>query len=309
VKHDPDQVPPIPIAPWRIRFAEFFTFFQGVVFDHPPGRFVRRLLTVPPAFTEVPVTLRRGGAGLDGMTIAFLSDLHAGHLMDERDLVEQFERVAERRPDLVVLGGDLIDHAPEEALLYRRALARLAPPLGVFAVPGNHEYHTEDGLDLWRETLEAGGVTVLLNRGEAVTRNGARLWIGGIDNLGRGTADLPAALAGRRDGEPTLLVSHEPDAFDEAARADVDLTLSGHTHGGQIALFGWSPIRHTEFGWWRGRYERDGSVLYVGRGVGYSMLPIRVGSPAEVPVVTLRVKPPAPRPPRSAPRPRPPRSR
>jgi hypothetical protein len=289
VKPDPGQTPPIAIDPWRIRFADFFTFFQGALFGHPPGRFVRRLITVPPAFTDVRVALRGGEPGLDGMRIAFLSDLHAGHLMDERDLIELFDRVMEQRPDLVLLGGDLIDHDPREVLLYRRALPRLAPPLGTFAVPGNHEYHREDGVALWHETLEAGGVTVLLNRGRAVERNGARLWLGGIDNLGRGTADMAAALAGRREGDPAVLISHEPDAFGEAAAAGVDVTLSGHTHGGQIVVFGRTLVRHTDFGWWRGRYERDGAVLYVGRGVGYSMVPLRFGSPAEVPIVTLRV--------------------
>jgi len=290
MKPEPEKTPPIPIDPWRIRFADFSTLFQRMLFGHPPGRFLRRRITVRPAFSEVPVTLRRSGKGLDGMTIAFLSDLHAGALLGEGDLEELFTRVADRRPDLVVLGGDLIDHEPEEILLYRRALRRLAPPLGVFAVPGNHEYHRDDDLTLWRATLEAAGVTILLNRGQAVERNGARLWLGGIDNLGRGTGDVPAALAGRRDGDPAVLLSHEPDAFDEAAAAGVDVTLSGHTHGGQIVVLGWTPVRHTKFGWWRGRYERDGAVLYVGRGVGFSMLPVRLGAPAEIPVVRLSVR-------------------
>jgi len=290
MKPGPDQTPPVAIDPWRIRFADFFSFSQGLLLGHAPGRFFRRLITVRPAFTDVPVTLRMGGAGLEGLTIAFLSDLHAGHLMGEADLAELFDRVMERRPDLVLLGGDLIDHDPEEALIYGRTLARLVPPLGVFAVPGNHEYHREGGFALWRRTLEAAGVTVLLNRGVAVTRNGARLWLGGIDNLGRGTADVPAALEGRRQGEPAVLISHEPDAFDEAAAAGVDVTLSGHTHGGQIVVFGRTLVHHTQFGWWRGRYERDGAVLYVGRGVGYSMLPIRIGAPAEIPLITLRVR-------------------
>ena len=101
MKPDPDKTPPVAIDPWRIRFADFFSFSQGLLFGHAPGRFFRRLITVRPAFTEVPVTLRKGGAGLDGLTIAFLSDLHAGHLMGEADLAELFDRVMERRPDLV----------------------------------------------------------------------------------------------------------------------------------------------------------------------------------------------------------------
>ena len=289
MKPRPEQDPPVEIQPWRIRFADFFTWFQGQLFGHPPGRFLRRCITRPPVFTEVPVTLRRGGRGLDGMTIAFLSDLHAGVLMDETRLVELFDRVTAKRPDVIVFGGDLIDHEPEEVRLYSRPLRHLFAPLGIFAVPGNHEYHRDGELALWRETLEAAGVTILLNRGEAIERDGDRIWLGGIDNLGRGTADVPAALDGWRKDEPAVLISHEPDAFEDAAAAGVDLTLSGHTHGGQIAIGGFALVRHSDHGWWRGRYERDGSVLFVGRGVGYSMVPVRIGSPAEVLIVRLSV--------------------
>jgi len=289
VKPRPDQVPPVEIDPWRVRFADFFTWFQRLVFGHPPGRRVRRLVTKRPVFTEVPVALRRGGPGLDGLSIAFLSDLHAGALMDERDLAELFDRVNARAPDLVVFGGDLIDHEPEEVRLYDRPLRRLRAPLGIYAVPGNHEYHRDGGLDLWRGVLTAAGVTVLVNGGRAIERGGDRLWLAGIDNLGRGTADFPAALEGWRDGEPAVLISHEPDAFEDAAAAGVDLTLAGHTHGGQIAIGGLTLVRHTEHGWWRGRYERGGSVLHVGRGVGDSMVPVRIGSPAEVLLVRLSV--------------------
>ncbi|MEN8149772.1 MAG: metallophosphoesterase, partial [Planctomycetota bacterium] len=214
MKPRPDQVPPVAIEPWRIRFADFFTWFQGLLFRHPTGRWFRRLVTRPPVLTEVPLALRRGGPGLDGLTIAFLSDLHAGALLDEGDLDELFERLAAARPDVVVFGGDLIDHEPKEIRLYAKPLRRLAPPLGVYAVPGNHEYHRDDELALWRETLEAAGVTVLINRGQALERNGDRFWLAGIDNLGRGTADVPAALDGWRDGEPAVLISHEPDAFE-----------------------------------------------------------------------------------------------
>ncbi|MEN8150929.1 MAG: metallophosphoesterase, partial [Planctomycetota bacterium] len=121
----------------------------------------------------------------------------------------------------------------------------------------------------------------------ALERNGDRFWLAGIDNLGRGTADVPAALDGWRNGEPAVLISHEPDAFEDAAAAGVELTLSGHTHGGQIVLGRRPPVRHTEHGWWCGRYERGDSVLFVSRGVGYSMIPVRIGSPAEVLLIRL----------------------
>jgi predicted MPP superfamily phosphohydrolase len=276
---------------WRIRLGDFFSFAHRTIYGHPPGRALRRAVTRDPDFTPVEVNLRRGHPDLDGFTIAFLSDLHVGGLLEEHDLDRIIATVAERAPDLVVLGGDLMDHWPDEIEAYRRPLSRLDPPEGIVAVPGNHEYHREDDLAVWRSTLKACGVEVLINRGREIRRGAARLWVAGVDDLSRGRTDLDASLNGRRDADPVLLLTHEPDVFHEAFRRGIDLTLAGHTHGGQINVAGWSPIRHSKFGWWRGRYERDGSVLYVGRGVGFSMLPIRIGSPAEIPLVTLRRSP------------------
>ena len=91
-----------------------------------------------------------------------------------------------------------------------------------------------------------------------------------------------------REAEPVLLLSHHPDLFWEAASVGVDLTLSGHTHAGQITLFGRAFTRHTQLGFWRGRFEIDGAQLYVGRGAGTSGLPLRLNAPAEVSLITLR---------------------
>jgi predicted MPP superfamily phosphohydrolase len=86
-----------------------------------------------------------------------------------------------------------------------------------------------------------------------------------------------------------VLLAHHPDFFEEAADVGVDLQLSGHTHGGQILIFGHTPLRHTHEGYWSGRFERDGAQLYVGRGVGVSFIPVRIGAPAEIVVAILEV--------------------
>jgi predicted MPP superfamily phosphohydrolase len=88
-----------------------------------------------------------------------------------------------------------------------------------------------------------------------------------------------------------LLLSHHPDFFFEAAAADIELTLSGHTHGGQITFFGKTPLRHSAFGYWRGLFEEQGAHLYVSRGVGVTFLPLRIGASPEIPI--LRLKTPA----------------
>lgn len=248
-----------------------------------PGRLLRRRLLDALEIPLVDVPLARGGEGLDGLTVAFLSDLHAGHFMEPEDLARIFRAVEERRPDLICLGGDLVERGRTGV----EAFAGLEAPLGVFAVPGNHEYHLGQDLSSWRRGLEGLGVRVLLNEGAPVRRGGAGLWLAGVDDLSHGRPDLEAALAGRPDGWPAILLSHHPDMFVEAADRGVDLTLSGHTHAGQIAPLAGRSASHSRMGWFRGSYERDGARLYVGRGVGTTLLPIRIGAPPEIPIIRL----------------------
>jgi len=234
------------------------------------------------------IELARGAPGLAGLRIAFLSDLHAGNYFGEDDWLAVCERVAREAPDLVCLGGDLINLFEHETHLLRKGLALLEPPLGRFAVPGNHEYHAAEEPQLWRSVLEDCGVEVLWNRGLRIGRGGASLWLCGVDDLRRGEPDLAQALDGAADHEPRVLLSHNPDLFIDAARAGVDLQLSGHTHGGQIVFRGYTPLRHSRFGFWAGHYRREGAQLYVGRGVGTTALPLRIGAPAEIAIIELR---------------------
>ena len=138
--------------------------------------------------------------------------------------------------------------------------------------------------------LERAGVTTLINRGIRIEQNGSSLWLGGVDDLRRGDPDLAAALRGRRPRESTILLSHNPDIFPEAAAEGVDLTLSGHTHGGQIRLFGWAPITHSKFRYRDGIYRIGASRLFLGRGAGSTAVPLRIGANPEVPILRLATK-------------------
>ncbi len=254
----------------------------------PLGRWLHRRIARGLQLSELELRLRRPAPGLEGLRIAFVSDVHAGSFMDAKDLHAIFARIAAAAPDLVLFGGDLINTRERELLHFREPLQLLRPTLGMFAVPGNHDLFWGRDLGLWSAFLEDQGVTVLCNRGVRVTRRGTSLWLGGVDDLTEGAPDLRAALAGRRDGEATVLLSHHPDFFFEAAAADVDLTLSGHTHGGQIRVFGKAPIHHSRFGYEQGWFHEADCSLYVGRGVGVTLLPIRIDARPEVPIVTLR---------------------
>ena len=253
-------------------------------FGHWLHRRIRSRLEMP----DLTLPLAQRDEALTGLRVAFISDVHAGSFLDENDLVDIFRRVQAVEPDLVLFGGDLINTREREILLFRDALTELRPRYGMFAVPGNHDHFFGPDITLWRTFLEERSVTVLTNRGVRIEHNGSSLWLCGVDDLTEGTPDLAAALDGRRDGELTLLLSHHPDFFYEAAAADVALQLSGHTHGGQVRIAGRAPIHHSKLGYERGWFVEGDSRLYVGRGVGVTLLPIRIDAPPEIPIVTLR---------------------
>jgi predicted MPP superfamily phosphohydrolase len=261
----------------------------------PPGRWVHRILQRRLVFSEVQVPLvRPTAAGLSGLKIAFLSDIHAGSYLHAKDLTRLFSRVAEKQPHLVCLGGDLINTREREILLYREALQLLSPDLGIVAVPGNHDHSWQShwGTGFWAAFLRDQGVRVLINEGTRLTFGGASFWLAGVDDLTEGKPDVSLALQGSTREEPKILLSHNPDLFYEASSIGLDLTLSGHTHGGQVKVFGRVLLSHSHFGWHEGLFDEDGCYLYVGRGVGVTVVPVRIGAPAEVPIIELTHAPP-----------------
>jgi hypothetical protein len=227
-------------------------------------------------------------AGLESpLRLVFGADLHAGPFVGEGTLERWVDAIDAEEPDLVALGGDLIDHlggarATSDLL---DALARLRAPLGVWAVWGNHDHHGGGDLDVFAERLAAVGVRVLVNE---AARPRDDLVVAGIDDLSQGRPDLGAALRARPSGVATVLLSHNPDVLPEVP-LDVDVTLAGHTHGGQVCLPGGVPIvtssrygRRFASGW-----VRAPARGYVTRGLGVGWLPVRLFCPAELTVLDL----------------------
>jgi len=253
-------------------------------FTHWLHRRIRNSLQMP----DLTLPLRAEHEALSGLRIAFISDVHAGSFLNEKDLADIFRRVQEQQPDLVLFGGDMINTRDREILLFREGLQLLKPRYGMFAVPGNHDHFFGEDISLWQAFLEDNGVTVLNNRGVRIQHGEQSLWLCGVDDLTEAEPDIQAALDGRRDGETTVLLSHHPDFFFESAAAGVDMQLSGHTHGGQIRVGGKAPLHHSQFGYEQGWFVDNDCRLYVGRGVGVTVLPIRIDAPPEIPMITLR---------------------
>lgn len=237
------------------------------------------------------------------LRVVQLSDLHAGAPLMAEARIEAIVAAANAlAPDLVLLTGDFgpsmrfVNRVLPHADVARR-LAALRAPLGVFAVNGNHDWWEDRaamqagraGVPAMARALERVGIPVLGNR---VERAGPVL-VGGLDSswafgVRRGPEDVPRML-GQVTGEvPLLLMAHEPDTF-ATLPGRVSVTFSGHTHGGQVRLFGWSPVvpsRHrNRYAW--GHVREDGRDLVVSGGLGLSTLPVRFGVPPEITLVEL----------------------
>ena len=224
--------------------------------------------------------------GLDGLRVAFVSDLHVGPTRDGELTRRVVDLVNGQRPDLVLLGGDLSDGRLEYVGDYLDPLADLRAPLGVFGVSGNHEARSPDGASLL-ETWEALGVRVLRNEHVEVTRAGDRLTLAGAhDAQGEGAfaSDAEQALAGVQPDEFTMFLAHEPRQVPTGA--GVDVALTGHTHGGQL----W-PFHHV-VRWQQptlaGVDRVEDVTMVTSRGVHASGPPMRVLASPEVTVVVLR---------------------
>ncbi len=241
-----------------------------------------RVVRVDLGFPDLP-------AAFDGYRIAQISDVHCGPFAPEKRVSSWCWRASHLGADLVAVTGDLIASGTSHIEAVARALGGLEAPDGVVACMGNHDYFgAGEPLVL---ALERHGLRVLRNTSDVLSRGDASLVIAGVDDTWTGRAQLPRALAGSPAGSFPILLAHDPDMFPEAARLGVRLTLSGHTHGGQIGVpflaRRWNLARiATRFT--AGLYHNGPSMLYVNRGVGTSGPPIRVGVPAEITLFTLR---------------------
>ena len=230
---------------------------------------------------------------LDGLRIAQISDVHVGPHTPRRHLARAARAVRAASPDVVAVTGDLVDDHARDVAHYAAGLGELAAPLGVYAIPGNHDVYA--GWPAVRAGLERLPLTVLANESRMVERDGARVAIVGTGDPAGGSRansagpDIPAALAGVPRGAFVVALAHNPALWPALAERGVPLTLSGHTHWGQFALpsLGWSLaspfLEHA-----MGTYEQGRSLLYIHPGTNYWGIPFRLGTPPEVAVITLR---------------------
>jgi hypothetical protein len=244
-----------------------------------------------PRVRRVPITLSRLDPALDGLRIVTFSDAHLSPTYGGRRFERVVELVNAQRPDVVAIVGDLVDGEVAQLRQDVAPLADLVSEQGVYFVTGNHEYFVDTRA--WLAHLPTLGIDVLHNERVAISRGPATFDLAGIDDRtaassgvpGQG-ADLEAALDGRDDSRPVVLLAHQPVQVEQAAAAGVDLQLSGHTHGGQLWPFDY-VVRLDQpavQGWSR----QGGTQLYVTPGVGFWGPPMRIGANPEVAVIELK---------------------
>jgi hypothetical protein len=238
---------------------------------------------------EREVTIPGLDAKLDGLRIAQLSDLHVGTLTPKSWAMAWVRAANRRAPDLAVVTGDMVTSGTDYHEDIAEALGALRAELGVFVSMGNHDYFGEG--EPLVSMLKGRGVHVLRNDGQVVERGGGTLWLAAIDDTWTRRDDLELAMRGRPEGATTVLLAHDPERFDKAAEAGADLVLSGHTHGGQIAI----PFLSRRLSLARlahryvvGFYRRGRSTLFVHPGLGTTGPPIRIGVVPEVTILVLR---------------------
>jgi hypothetical protein len=236
---------------------------------------------------------------LDGLRVLHLTDLHLGPFVSEARLRSVIDEANALRPDLVALTGDHVHGSPAYIPRVAALLGRLRPRLGVVGVLGNHDHW--EGADASRAALRRAGVVLVENRhmylgpgGITTSARPGALCVGGVGDLWEDSPDLDRALAGVDPRTPRLLLCHHPDYAERPSvrrsATRVDLMLSGHTHGGQVSLPALGPpLVPSEHGrkYARGLVAGPRFPVHVSAGVGVAVLPVRLGVPPEMTLITL----------------------
>jgi predicted MPP superfamily phosphohydrolase len=238
---------------------------------------------------HIEIELKRLPKRLDGFRIIQLSDTHHSPFTS-LDHIKRAVKVANRlKPDMFLLTGDYVSHEREYIAPVAAELGKLKAKHGVHACLGNHDHWTD--AELVTHLFRGEGINVLINEGFRFETRRGSFWLAGVDDHMVGKTDVRAALKGSFPDEMKLLLAHNPIIFREAARYGVDLTLSGHTHGGQIKLRSavkdekrLLPRRRLK----AGLHRRRNSQIYITRGIGTVVVPMRYQCPPEISLLELR---------------------
>lgn len=235
---------------------------------------------------KVEITLPRLPKKLDGFKVIHLSDLHHSPFTSLEHISRAVKIANRLKPDMFVLTGDYVSHEDEYIAPVAEVLGKLRSKYGTHACLGNHDHWTN--ADLVIHLFKGEGIKMLVNEGLRVETPRGSFWIAGLDDHMAGTPDLRASMRGSFPDEMKLLLAHNPVVFRQAVRSKIDLVLSGHTHGGQVKIRDDEkrilPRRKLS----SGLHGRKGTQIYITRGIGTVVLPVRYNCPPEISVLELK---------------------
>jgi len=277
------------------------TIFGGLLFGFR-NKYNYQVKKLNLTFQNLPESFR-------GLKILHFSDVHCGSFMDKKAVERGFAKIMEQEADIILFTGDLINDRATEVEGYMEVFSTLKAPMGVYSTLGNHDYgdyinwpsegvSKQQNLENLKSAQEKLGWRLLMNEHIALERNGETIALLGVENwsakssfIKRGRMDL--AYEGTEKHPFKILMSHDPSHWEAEVKEkykDVDLMLSGHTHGMQFGVevpgFKWSPVQYF-YRQWAGLYKSDKQHLYVNRGFGFIGYPGRVGILPEITVITL----------------------
>ena len=245
----------------------------------------------------------------DGFTIIQLSDIHSGSFNETKPIIEVIRKINKLNADLILFTGDLVNNITDEMLPFMDIFNKLQAKHGVMSVTGNHDYGDyvewptpeakKDNFNRFIETHQKLGWNLLINENRLIEKNGQKIAIIGIENWGKALrfpryGKMGLAIKGTEDIPFKILLSHDPSHWDAQVRPlykDIDLTLSGHTHGFQFGIES-KYVKFSPSQWvykqWAGLYQAGKQYLYVNRGFGFLGYPGRVGILPEVTIIELK---------------------
>lgn len=257
---------------------------------------------------KIPLSYSNLPEAFKGLKIVHISDIHSGSLTDKKAVMKGIDKILEEKPDLILFTGDLVNNTANEMEGYMDVFSKLNAPLGVYSTLGNHDYgdyvqwNTTDekkaNLERLKQVHTELGWRLLMNEHIVLERGADKIALLGIENWSAKArfpkyGNMEKAYTGAAIYPFKILLSHDPSHWDAEVRIkypDVDLMLSGHTHGMQFGVelpgFKWSPVQYV-YEQWAGLYERDAQKLYVNRGYGFIGYPGRVGILPEITVLEL----------------------
>ncbi|HEX8316178.1 MAG TPA: metallophosphoesterase [Flavisolibacter sp.] len=260
-----------------------------------------KIKKIPLSFPNLPQAFK-------GLKIVQISDVHSGSFNNKEGVEKGIEKIMALKPDLILFTGDLVNNKHDEMLPYIDTFSRLKAPLGVYSIFGNHDYgdyvawesqdQKQENQEKLKQVHAQLGWQLLWDEHVPLEKGGEQIALIGIQNWSALSnfpkyGNLPKAYAGAEKYPFKILMSHDPTHWDAEVRpkfSDIDLTLSGHTHGFQFGVeipgFRWSPVQYV-YNQWAGLYHEGSQAIYVNRGFGFIGYPGRIGILPEITLLEL----------------------